>query len=783
MSSLTSLRCRLANGVQLHLQQQPWIEQAGLCLRVAAGSHDEPEEYPGLAHFLEHLLFLGSRRYPAGQGLMAFVQHQGGQVNASTRARYTDFVCELPAAQLGPALQHLQDMLGQPLLELQAQQREREVLQAEYQARSQDSDVRIDHALAQALAPGQCCAEFLAGERSSLPLESEAFQQALRTYHQRHYQGRQMSLALVGPQSVQQLLELAQRHFGDFAAGDDVVPRARPASLLPLQTNRLRLQHPSPGVYLGLALSLPQSELQPALAILLDALQDSAGDGLVARLRQLQLGQRLRGRVLYAYAGECLLRLDCIGSRPQQAADLRAAFLGWMQLVRRPSWWRLRLREWESSVVRRQLAATPLEVARQLLEPQLQSQETLETLLALLEQMSTGEGLIELVCTPEEQPRWPARGLALPLSMLPGVAVAPLRLPASAVGYLPQPHRLPAVRLRQVPGTAWGGPAAMYWRAPLESADDLQKIEAGLRERIADLCQWGERQGIASRLEVQTAGWTLALHGAAELLPAFSEWILTVLLAGGQLPDESALSHGLLLRTLLQRLPQLCETPTAQGLQGLSVGLGAAQQAQLALSFERVLPLLDPPPPARRSGLLWQQIQQPGSDAAVVLFCPLAATRAAAEASWRLLGQWLQKRFYQRLRGELQLGYALTAGFRQVQGQRGLLFALQSPHTDAAGIFAHLQRFLEAQQASLAELSEASLEDYRAALRQALEPARSNPARAEQLWRLHLAGLPESHLQEVRQALDELTAHDVCAALGHLLAGEDWRVLASGSSC
>ena len=125
MSNQAPVTRRLANGAELRAQQQPWAQQAGLCLRVAAGSHDEPQAYPGLAHFLEHLLFLGSRDYPVDQGLMAFVQRHGGLVNASTQARHTDFVCELPAGLLQPALMRLLDILGQPLLEIDAQVRER----------------------------------------------------------------------------------------------------------------------------------------------------------------------------------------------------------------------------------------------------------------------------------------------------------------------------------------------------------------------------------------------------------------------------------------------------------------------------------------------------------------------------------------------------------------------------------------------------------------------------------------------------------------------------------
>lgn len=45
---------RLANGVQVAVFSQPSSTQAAFSVRVAAGSHDEPAEHPGLAHFLEH---------------------------------------------------------------------------------------------------------------------------------------------------------------------------------------------------------------------------------------------------------------------------------------------------------------------------------------------------------------------------------------------------------------------------------------------------------------------------------------------------------------------------------------------------------------------------------------------------------------------------------------------------------------------------------------------------------------------------------------------------------
>ncbi|MDH1444348.1 pyrroloquinoline quinone biosynthesis protein PqqF [Pseudomonas sp. GD03721] len=790
MSNQAPVTRRLANGAELCAQQQPWAQQAGVCLRVAAGSHDEPPAYPGLAHFLEHLLFLGSRNYAPDQGLMAFVQRHGGLVNASTQARHTDFVCEVPAELLQPALTRLLDMLGQPLLAIDAQLREREVLHAEYQARSQDADSRIDHALGQALAAGHRCGAFLAGDRSTLAVESAEFQQALRDYHQRHYQARHMSLTLVGPQPTEQLLDIAEALFKALPVDEGDACHAPTLDLLPLRAPRLCLQHSRPGIHLGVAVQLQTRNLRASLDVLLDTLHDPAPGGLLAGLRELQLCRQLQARVLYQHAGQCLLRLDFTGASPEQSAALRAAVQRWAAQLQGDAAWPQRLQHLQRAAALRLFGLSPLVAARELQSPAQDDSHTLRDLNALLACLARGDGLIELQCGEQVRPLWPAIGLDLPLQALPPVSSPapipshPWRLPGNdplLCGAAVASAVLPLAALRHHPGQAEGGPAALYWRGPCSGAGDSAVIEAGLLARSADLRWRGERLGITCQLSVQAAGWSLLLRGPAPLLPAFSALLVPLLLAAIDQPAEPA-AQGMLLRALLQRLPQLCELPKASRLEGLSVGFGGREQAQLAELCVAVEALADlPSAPCRETGIDWHQVAQPDTDAALLLFCPLPAGDACTEAAWRLLGQVLQGRFYQRLRGELQLGYALFAGFRQVEGCRGLLFALQSPVCGAAGIFEHIRAFLGEQRQSLVLLDDETVSRYRDVLLPALSPAKANLARAEQLWQLHLAGLPEVHLQRVQQALTALTQSDLLQAHEQLLSARDWRVLASAA--
>ncbi|WP_175154260.1 insulinase family protein, partial [Phytopseudomonas flavescens] len=174
----TTRQLTLANGLRLNLRHAPHLKRSAAALRIHAGSHDAPARWPGLAHFLEHLLFLGTARFALEDGLMRHVQRGGGEVNASTAERHTDFFFEVPPGSLDGALLRLCDMLAAPLLDLQRQRRERDVIHAEFLAWSRNHQAQRRFALLQAASPRHPLSGFHAGNRYSLPLQAPAFQQA-----------------------------------------------------------------------------------------------------------------------------------------------------------------------------------------------------------------------------------------------------------------------------------------------------------------------------------------------------------------------------------------------------------------------------------------------------------------------------------------------------------------------------------------------------------------------------------------------------------------------------
>lgn len=75
---------RLSNGLKAMLVSDPTSKKAAAAISVRMGALHDPPQAPGLAHFLEHMLFLGTSKYPRENVYKEAVNRHGGTSNAST---------------------------------------------------------------------------------------------------------------------------------------------------------------------------------------------------------------------------------------------------------------------------------------------------------------------------------------------------------------------------------------------------------------------------------------------------------------------------------------------------------------------------------------------------------------------------------------------------------------------------------------------------------------------------------------------------------------------------
>ena len=760
----------LANGLRVTLLHAPRLKRCAAALQVAAGSHDVPLAWPGLAHFLEHLLFLATERFPTGEGLMAYVQRHGGQVNASTRERTTDFFFELPVATFADGLERLADMLAHPRLALDDQLREREVLHAEFVAWSQDAKAQQQVALFEGLAADHPLRGFHAGNRDSLPVEREAFQQALREFHQQFYQSGQMSLRLAGPQPLDELEALAQR-FSSALFSAPLRPQTAPPALMPAQAPDF--QHIAENhLHQVIAADAPRE----ALEFLCTWLNASAPGGLLAELQTRQLATDLQASVLYHFAGQALLDIDfTLGAQGEQATLIESLLHDWLSFFAHSDWTSLR-EEFALLAARQQQTRGALALAQHASEDV--SEQSIAALKAMLDALHLPAARHTWQLPPNNPflrppPKEERAGL------IRGQTSAHRGLRTFAQDRSRGRREVSALTFSQVLADDTDE-AALYlqWRfAP-----------SGLESALQPLRENARQAGVELSFETVGNDWLVKLVGLQEPMPAVLDALAHSLNLMQQAP--CAPTPMIAIRELLKALPAFCTANTPENAeatwasaqwQGLGLGFSVVSEAAIKAAAARL-----PGHPANLKQILptlggqrvWHEVQTDSNEAALLLFCPAPSPSLADEAAWRLLGHLLQAPFYQRLRVELQIGYAVFSGVRQINGQTGLLFGVQSPSVSLDGIVEHLHTFLTQLPARIS--TNEGLGNLALAQQVSTETLPLAQA-AELLWHARLAEHPADYLERLQQSIQSLTREQMLHAAEQLIdATGGWRCIANG---
>ena len=184
----------LPNGVRCVTAAMPEAALTCLDLWCRAGSASEQRGEEGMAHFLEHLVFKGSDRLPAG----AFdreIEALGGSSNAATGFDDVHFHVLIPAEQAARALDLLLDLVLHPAVVERDFTTEREVVLEEIAQCADQPDELVLQLLLSRGCPDHAYGRPILGERSSLMAMTP---EMVHRFHRRRYRGSNCSLAIAG---------------------------------------------------------------------------------------------------------------------------------------------------------------------------------------------------------------------------------------------------------------------------------------------------------------------------------------------------------------------------------------------------------------------------------------------------------------------------------------------------------------------------------------------------------------------------------------------------------
>ncbi|MAI36370.1 insulinase family protein [Alteromonas sp.] len=236
----------LPNGLRVMACHTPDAEEAHVSIAVRSGHFYDPHDCHGLAHLLEHMLFMGSRHFPKPNAINDFIEQHGGTLNAWTGTEYANYHYSCHAGSLAQTLPGFADILRQPLFEELSISNEVKNIHAEFEFKKKDDLRRLYQIHKETCNPQHPFSKFSVGNSDTFSKHTAGeLKQRLKAMHNERYCGNNLCLCIASPMPIDQINALIHQCFDSFTAGelaDDQWPPLYRESELGIQINIQPLQ-------------------------------------------------------------------------------------------------------------------------------------------------------------------------------------------------------------------------------------------------------------------------------------------------------------------------------------------------------------------------------------------------------------------------------------------------------------------------------------------------------------------------------------------------------------
>ncbi len=204
----------LPNRMRVLLVSDPQADKAAAAMSIQVGSVSNPPGRDGLAHFLEHMLFMGTEKYPDVDDYSSFIKRNGGSDNAFTADNLTTYFFDIKAEALEPALDRFAQFFIAPLFDARYVEREANAVHSEYQLKLKEDSRRIDAAEKQSYNPASPYGRFFVGNLDTLADRADSrVRDDLIDFYEKHYSANIMGLTVIGKEPLPVLRAWVEEKF------------------------------------------------------------------------------------------------------------------------------------------------------------------------------------------------------------------------------------------------------------------------------------------------------------------------------------------------------------------------------------------------------------------------------------------------------------------------------------------------------------------------------------------------------------------------------------------
>uniref|UniRef100_A0A182NQ16 Insulin-degrading enzyme n=1 Tax=Anopheles dirus TaxID=7168 RepID=A0A182NQ16_9DIPT len=211
---------KLSNGMKVILISDPTTDHSAAALSVAVGHLSDPLEIPGLAHLCEHMLFLGTEKYPKEDEYTSFLKVNGGSSNAATCSDMTKYYFDVIPDKLEDALDRFSQFFISPLFNEEVTEREINAVNSEHEKNLSQDVWRVKQVNKSLSKAAHSYNRFGTGNKETLsetPRQKNInVRNELMKFHNTWYSSNIMSLAVCGKESLDELESMVIKMFSQI---------------------------------------------------------------------------------------------------------------------------------------------------------------------------------------------------------------------------------------------------------------------------------------------------------------------------------------------------------------------------------------------------------------------------------------------------------------------------------------------------------------------------------------------------------------------------------------
>ncbi|GLT29358.1 hypothetical protein SLA2020_042300 [Shorea laevis] len=213
-------RIVLKNSLQVLLISDPETDKCAAAMDVGVGSFSDPDGLEGLAHFLEHMLFYASEKYPLEDSYSKYIAEHGGSTNAFTASESTNFHFDVNTDGFEEALDRFAQFFIKPLMSADATTREIKAVDSENKKNLLSDGWRMSQLQRHISMEGHPYHKFSTGNWDTLEVRPMAkgvdTRQVLLKFYEENYSANLMHLVVYSKESLDKTQSLVQDKFQEI---------------------------------------------------------------------------------------------------------------------------------------------------------------------------------------------------------------------------------------------------------------------------------------------------------------------------------------------------------------------------------------------------------------------------------------------------------------------------------------------------------------------------------------------------------------------------------------